>query len=394
MKIGLFTDTYFPQINGVATSVRMLQRHLTLLGNEVFVFTTTDSAAARHESNVYRIPSVPVIASRRLAYFPPGILKTIAGLKLDLIHTHTEFSLGLLGRMAARKNNLPLIHTMHTIYESYTHYIPGTKQLEPIKRSVVKRLCAAWCNSVDRVIVPTRKVEDLLASYGVIRDMSVVATGIDVGAFRGGSISADKIISLRENLGIGEGDDVIITVGRVSKEKNLDELLCAMKMYLPTRPRVRLLFVGDGPARKELERMSRDFGIAGQVIFAGAQPWDEIAAFYRLGRVFISASQSETQGLTLIEALASGLPVVAKADRCHEGTLRDGVNGYVFHDQDEMRQALDRLLSDELRHRKMSAQAADSAGSFSGECFARAVQAVYLNAITAGVGPAANLRAG
>jgi 1,2-diacylglycerol 3-alpha-glucosyltransferase len=382
MRIGLFTDTYFPQINGVATSVCMLQEHLTLLGNEVFVFTTTDPLARQTEHRVYRIPSVPAVAGRRLASLPPSIMKTVTELNLDLIHTHTEFSLGLLGRVAARINRIPLVHTMHTIYESYTHYIPGTKQLEPVKRDVVKRFCTAYCNSVDRLVVPTRKVGDLLASYGVVRDMSVIATGIDISKFQEEKVSADKVTLLRRNLGIRDDNRVIISIGRISKEKNIDELLHAMRTYLPARPHVRLLVVGDGPAKKELEKMSFDLGIAGQVIFVGEQPWDEIPVFYRVGHVFINASQSEAQGLTFIEALASGVPVVAKADRCLDGTLYDGINGYVFNDQDAMTRALDSLLSDEPRRREMSVQAAHSAQRFSGEYFAQAIQSLYANTLT------------
>jgi 1,2-diacylglycerol 3-alpha-glucosyltransferase len=375
----------------------MLQEHLTLLGNEVFVFTTTDPSVRWCERNVYRIPSVPTVAGRRLAYSPPGIIKTmktITELNLDLIHTHTEFSLGLMGQMAARKNHIPVIHTMHTIYESYTHYIPGMKQLEPVKKDVVKRLCTAYCNSVDKVIVPTRKVADLLWSYGVTRDMFIIATGIDIGKFRGGSIPADKVMLLRQNLGIHENNKVIVSIGRISIEKNIDELLHAMRTYLPARPDVRLLFVGDGSARKDLAQMSFDFGIANQVLFVGEQPWNEIPVFYKLGHIFISASQSETQGLTFIEALASGLPLVAKADRCLDGTLYDGVNGYVFNDQNTMMRALDSLLFDESRRREMSAQAVRSVQRFSGEYFAQAVQLLYLNTLATRVGSAEGLRAG
>jgi 1,2-diacylglycerol 3-alpha-glucosyltransferase len=153
-----------------------------------------------------------------------------------------------------------------------------------------------------------------------------------------------------------------------------------MKTYLPARPNVRFLIVGDGPAKNELEAMSFDFGISDRVIFAGEQPYDEIPDFYRLGHVFVSASQSETQGLTYIEALAAGLPVVAKADRCLEDTLYNGVNGYTFHNASEAEQALDKLLFDDARRGETSARAALSVRKFSAESFARAVGFVYSDA--------------
>jgi 1,2-diacylglycerol 3-alpha-glucosyltransferase len=233
------------------------------------------------------------------------------------------------------------------------------------------------------VIVPTCKVEELLSSYGVVRETSVVATGIDIGRFCGSSIPADRLASLRRELGIREGDKVIVSIGRISKEKNIGELLLAMRTYLPPRPDVRFLIVGDGPSKKELEGMSRALGISERVIFAGEQPWDGIADFYALGRVFISASQSETQGLTYIEALAAGLPVVAKADSCLDGTLYNGVNGYTFTDAGGLERALDSLLFDDERYVKISEQAVSSVRKFSAEHFARAVQSIYFDALTA-----------
>jgi 1,2-diacylglycerol 3-alpha-glucosyltransferase len=377
MRIGLFTDSYYPQTNGVATSVFMLREHLARLGHEVFVFTSACPAARHSGDMVYRIPSVPIGAGLRLACAPFGIMKTVGELNLDMIHTHTEFSLGILGRAAARRYGLPLIHTMHTVYEAYTHYILGANRLDPLKKSAARRLCAAFCNSADTVIAPTRKVENLLRSYGVTRDVAVVPTGIDIGRFRAADGDAKKTVLLRKKLGITENCKVIVSIGRLSEEKSIDTILRAMKTYLPGRPDARLLIVGDGPARKSLECLTADLGIADKIIFAGEQPWDGIADFYRLGRAFVSASQSETQGLTYIEAFASGVPVVAKADPCLDGVLNDGANGFAFDDDAGMIRALDRLLFDELCRKKISARAILSAERFSAERFAEAVMSVY-----------------
>ncbi|MDR0356955.1 MAG: glycosyltransferase family 4 protein [Clostridiales Family XIII bacterium] len=379
MRIGLFTDTYYPQINGVATSVLMLRDQLKSLGHEVFVFTGTDPAAPFDENDVYRIPSFPIVADRRLAYSPLGVMKTLNELRIDLVHTHTEFSLGLLGRLTARKYGVPLIHTMHTIYEYYTHYIPGLRHLDPVKKGAVKKLSAAFCNSADGVIVPTQKTKDLMLSYGVARDIAVIPTGIDIDGFIS-TIDTSEIKSLRERFGIEDEHRVVVNVGRISAEKNIDEILRAMKIYMSSRADVRLLIVGEGPAAKRLEALASDLGIAEKVIFAGGQPWDEIANFYGLGRAFISASQSETQGLTYIEALASGLPVIAKNDHCLRGVLNDGDNGFIFDDARGMLRALDKLLFDESCRSRMSAQATLSAQRFSSEHFAQSVQSIYFNA--------------
>ena len=139
MKIGLFTDTYYPQINGVATSVLMLKRNLEMRGHQVYVFTTTDPKADSEEINVYRVPSIPFISARRVGmFYNPRLSKIIKGLGLDVIHTHTEFSLGIFGRSMARELNIPFLHTYHTIYEDYTHYLGKLGVFDPIAKMAVR----------------------------------------------------------------------------------------------------------------------------------------------------------------------------------------------------------------------------------------------------------------
>jgi 1,2-diacylglycerol 3-alpha-glucosyltransferase len=355
----------------------MLQESLNKLGHEVYVFTTTDPQASGHEENIYRVPSVPAISKKRLGIcLGSGLMETIKNLKLDAIHTHTEFSLGLLGRKAARRYGIALIHTMHTIYEDYTHYISQSERLRPITKEAVRRLCASFCNSAGRVIVPTLKVEALLQSYVVYRDISIISTGINLEKFSDRMVEQSRLRALRGEMGIAENDKVIISIGRLSREKKIDEVLYGLKDYLPLHSNVRFLIVGGGPARIELEKTAAELGIRNQVIFAGERPWDEIANFYHLGDVFVSASQSETQGLTYIEALASGVPVVAKADKCLQDVLYNGINGYVFDDAQGMASALDHVLynSDTARLRLQSQL---STGKFAADSFAKAVLSAY-----------------
>jgi 1,2-diacylglycerol 3-alpha-glucosyltransferase len=161
MKIGLFTDTYYPQINGVATSVLMLKENLELRGHKVYVFTTTDPKADSKETNVYRVPSIPFVSARRVGtFYNPRLAKFIKKLGLDIIHTHTEFSLGIFGRAMAKELNIPFLHTYHTIYEDYTHYIGNLRVFDPIAKKAVRKISINFCNSADKVIVPTEKVKD------------------------------------------------------------------------------------------------------------------------------------------------------------------------------------------------------------------------------------------
>ncbi len=380
MKIGLFTDTYYPQINGVATSVLMLKRNLEMRGHKVYVFTTTDPKADSEEINVYRVPSIPFISARRVGmFYNPRLSRIIKKIGLDVIHTHTEFSLGIFGRAMARELNIPFLHTYHTIYEDYTHYIGKLGILDPIAKMAVRKISINFCDSADKVIVPTNKVEELLLSYNIKQDMSIIPTGIELSKFSKNNFNSDEVQDLRENLGIEEKDKVLLFIGRLAKEKNIEEILIAMKYYLKDKEDVKFLLIGDGPEKDILEEKAKDLGIDKKTIFAGEKPWNDIGIYYQLGDVFISASQSETQGLTYIEALASGLPVVAKADRCLDGVLQDNVNGYQFHNQDDFIKALDSILNTNSKKESLSIEAIKSTEKFSAENFAIKVEELYKN---------------
>lgn len=380
MKIGLFTDTYYPQINGVATSVSMLKESLEKMGHQVYVFTTTDPKAEKREKNVFRVPSFPFVSGRRVGmFYNHHLIRIIKSLGLDIIHTHTEFSLGIFGKMMAKMLRIPMLHTYHTIYEDYTHYVMKWDAMDPFAKSVAKKMSAHFCNSADEVIVPTEKVKDLLESYGVIRNISVVPTGIDLDKFSKTHNKLVQIQKLRGNLGIKSNDKVLLYIGRISKEKNILEIIMDLKSYLHDHQHVKLLLVGDGPSRNDLENVVKELNLNKQILFTGEIPWDEIDLYYQLGDVFVSASTSETQGLTYIEALASGLPLLAKEDRCLDGVLKNNVNGFSFHDQKELLGRLDVILQDPKKKFQLSMGAVQSTRKFSAQYFALSVENLYKN---------------
>lgn len=382
MKIGLFTDTYYPQINGVATSVLILKENLEMLGHEVYVFTTTDPNLKEKEKNVYRMPSLPFASARRLGmFYHPKLVKFIKGLHLDVIHTHTEFSLGIFGRAMAKKLHIPLLHTYHTIYEDYTHYIVKFKMFDFIAKNTARRISSNFCNSVDKVIAPTEKVRDLLLLYNVKQQIAIIPTGIELKKFTAFDKSSIAVQNIRNDLRIREKDKVLLYIGRISEEKNIAELLQSLQLYLNKKADTKFLLIGDGPERTNLEGLAKQLGIEKQIIFAGERPWNEIGMYYQLGDIFISASQSETQGLTYIEALASGLPVVAKADPCLDGVLLSGVNGYAFHGKEDFVQAIDKILYNAFEQQRLSHGATQSIEKFSATYFAAAVEEMYIHAL-------------
>lgn len=350
LNIGLFTETYYPEINGVATSVLTLKTELEKEGHNVYVFTTTTPGAPEYEHNVFRVPSLPCvfITERRVGmFYQPKIASVIKKLNLDLIHTHTEFSLGIFGRIMAKELKIPILHTYHTIYEDYTHYVTRSKSLDRRAKAVVRGFTRRCCNNVTQVVVPTNKTKELLQNYNVYRDIEIVPTGISLSKFKPENYSKSEIEVLRNDYHINEDDKVLLYLGRISKEKNIIEIIEAMPKYMQIHENVKFVIVGNGPDKENLSRRVSELGLSNRIIFTGEQPWDTIAMYYQLGDVFVSASQSETQGLTYIEAMAGGLPVVAKADPCLDDILDNGYNGYTFTDREGLMTSLDKVLYEE-----------------------------------------------
>lgn len=379
MNIGLFTETYYPEINGVANSVYMLKTELEEIGHTVYVFTTTTPGAPAFEHNVFRVPSLPcaLITERRVGlFYQPKLASLIKKLNLDLIHTHTEFSLGIFGRIMAKELKLPMVHTYHTIYEDYTHYITHIKTLDKRAKAFVRVFTKICCNTVEQVIVPTEKVRELLLKYCVFRDISVVPTGVNLKKFNPELYAKEDVLKLRQQFGVKPEDKVLLYLGRISREKNISEIIDAMPEYMGSRAGVKFLIVGGGPETEHLRQMVADIRMQDRIIFTGPKPWDNIGFFYQLGDVFVSASQSETQGLTYIEAMAAGLPVVAKKDKCLEDILEPGWNGYDFTDRDGLIKGLDAIFFNKDgmpygEHAKLKVR------KYSSEEFARNVEKVY-----------------
>ena len=334
MRIGLFTDTYYPETNGVATSVYQLKKELERLGNEVYVFTVSNPIADEKEPNVFRIKSLPFLLfrERRVACGIPLYWYTvIKKLHLDIIHTQTEFGVGNIGRMAAKLFHIPLIHTYHTIYEDYTHYlrIPGNRRL----KGLIRRLSSMWCNQTDCVIAPTEKVKKLLEEYGVSKEIALQPTGISLEKFA--RPDGNEIKRIQAELHLEKEDHILISIGRVSKEKNLEELVRFLKQAAETDRHIKLLIVGDGPQQKELKQLVAAKNLDDHVLFAGEVAWRDIQNYYAVGDVFVSASTSETQGLTYLEALASGKPLLVRMDDCLEDVLLPGKNGVAYQSEAE-----------------------------------------------------------
>lgn len=332
MNIGLFTDTYFPQVSGVATSIKTLRNELTRQGHQVYIFTTTDPHVDKDakEENIFRFSSIPFVSftDRRIAFRGLFQAYEIAKeLHLDIVHTQTEFSMGMIGKFVARNLNIPCVHTYHTMYEDYLHYVANGKLLKPIH---VKEGTLAFCHNMSGVIAPSNRVLDTLTNYGVKSEFRIIPTGIDIGLFAGKSD-----VDVRQQYGLKDDTPIMLSVSRLAYEKNIAAVISDFPAILQQVPNAVLMIVGDGPAVDDLKQQVADEKLTQNVIFTGEISNDNVNAFYQAAGVFVSASESESQGLTYIEAMAAGIPVVVKSSPYTDDLINADSLGKTFTSQEE-----------------------------------------------------------
>lgn len=376
MKILLTTDWWTQAVNGVVRSVTLLRRELQAQGHDVRVLTLSPTSHSYIQGDIYYLGSLSAQrvypgARLRVAAWS-RCLTALAQWSPDVIHSQCEFSTFLPAWQLARRCHCPLVHTYHTVYEDYTHYIIPNQWCGRLAVREFSRLVLDRC---DAVIAPTGKVAGLLAKYDLHTPVYTVPTGIDLGAFCPPAPGTRP--ALRRALGLPEDRTVLVSIGRLAAEKNHSQLL-ELLAGQPADARPLLVFVGDGPHRARLEEETAALHLTDTVRFIGMVPPDQVTAWYQAGDAFVSASQSETQGLTYFEALACGLPVLVRADPCLDGVVEQGVNGWQWTDEATFRQALAALQSlDGPGRDALEAGALATAGRFSAEHFVRQVLDVY-----------------
>lgn len=382
MKILITTDWYRPAANGVVTSVVNLAEGLKRLGHETRILTLSSGLQTTREGEVIRLGSLGAgriyPGARLRTAFSRGIIRELVQWQPDAVHSQCEFSTFPLARKIARYSGAPLIHTYHTAYEDYTNYFSPYK-------SVGKKLAATFSERIvshtDAVIAPTMKIARLLEGYRVEKQVYVIPSGLALGNFE--MTDADRATRrelVRSRHGIGMDEPVLIYVGRLAKEKNIAELLSLLQSH--SSPDWKLLLAGDGPYRGELETSARELGLSGRVIFAGMVPPERVADYYAAGDVFVSASNSETQGLTYIEAMAASLPLLCRYDECLDGVAEQGINGFTYLEPGQFREYSDRLRSEKYRRELGNAASEAARKKFSADRFASSVAEVYRIAST------------
>ena len=313
MRIAFFTDTYEPQKNGVVTSINFFAEALRRRGHRVKIFSP--AVPGYHNGKVRSLRSIefPRYPGYRIAlpFLKPSEVK-----KFDVVHVHTPATLGVLGIVLAKYYKIPVVGTFHTLLPEFAHYLalPHTEKLT--KRALWK-YSSIFYSKCDTAIAPTKFISQVLRKHGV-KKVVVVPTGIRMKRHK------KHKNYLRKKYGFEKGDKIILHVGRISKEKNIQFIIKSLRRML--RGNIKLVIASDGPYRKRLEKIS---GKNRNIIFTGFINKRQLNDYYSLADVFVAASKSETQGLTLLEAAAHGLPIVAYDSPVTSEFLKESKSGYI-----------------------------------------------------------------
>lgn len=384
MNIAMFTDTFIPDTNGVAVSSFNLYNGLKALGHKCFVITSNPfSKEVTFEDDIIRIPGLEMKAyGYHFAAPTTKVSQLLKDIKIDVVHIQTEAGMGILGKFFAKKRKIPFVYTYHTMYEDYTYYV--TKGvMDTFAKAAVRRFSKHEATIASEFISPSEKTKVSMFQYGVNRYINVIPTGIDFSKFYPSEESLDFATKYKKQHGLN-GTTNIIYVGRVAKEKSIDIVIKGYAKYVKENHdhQTRLVIVGGGPAIDSLKELSQNLGINEYVHFVGKVLPSEIGKFYHLGDIFSSASISETQGLTFMEAMAAHKILLCRFDEGLVNVIDHGNSGYFFNDEDNYKDMLKVIL--DLNREQKAAMIANSlkiVDKYSNELFVKRCVHVYERAL-------------
>ena len=387
MRIGIFSETYTPYISGLVTSELMLKKGLEKLGHEVYIVTANlESFKYEYDpkEKVLKIPGVKtgIYDSRLTSVYPIQAVKKIKSWKLDVIHSQTEFAIGTFARIIAKQYNIPLVHTYHTMYEDYIHYV--TKgYFKKSSRKLVEYFTKFYCETTaTELIVPTTKTYKLFKEkYDFKKNINIIPTGIEVNRFFKENIKETDLNSLRKHLKLTKKDFILIFVGRLAEEKNVEFLIEAEKKLKEKNKNIKLLIVGDGPDKEKYENYANSLKLENNCLFIGKTKWEEMPYYYHLADVFVTASLTETQGLTVIEAMASSITPVCINDEAFHSMVTPELNGLFFNTKEELVDCILKLINNKKLLYKLNNQARIASEQYSEKFYSERVLEVYKRAI-------------
>ena len=376
MKILLASDGYKFQTNGVSGVVIALEEKLRSFGHEVKVIALSNTSKSFRDGDEYFLASFksvlyPDVRHSLIRSHP--FLKEIVQWKPDVVHIHTEGSAAAMARRVAKTCGAPIVMTMHTDYAKFA--FPNHSEA-----FAVKKLAKAFSMFVYRggkvMSVPSEKAKDLLRGYLPTRPIVVIPNGINLERF-GTELSADERAALFEKYGLEDNGKLLVIVSRLSAEKRIEEILEFFPDLLRREPDARLLIAGGGPDEENLHRIAQTPELRGKVVFTGRIPPEEVYRYYKLGSVFLSASEFEMHSLTYLEAMACGVPLICRDDTCLKGVLDDGYNGYRYTTKDEFIDKSLSILTDSELQARLSRNALERSAEFSQTAYAERTLDLY-----------------
>lgn len=334
MRIAIFAETYFPFISGIVTHIQTLKESLEESGHEVLIVTASPKTNRHYvKDGVLYCPAIPMKRIYGYGFSNPlnlERLNIIREFNPDVLHIHTEFSMGIFAQFAARKLKKPIVYTLHTMYDDYLFYVAPHKFGQKMVKPAAHLYFRSTANKATEIIGPSLKVVEFLRRCGVERHINIIPNTVDLSDFLPQNVSPDDISSVRKTLGIREGDTAICFVGRLGKEKSIDTLIEFFAQNCKGNEQYKLFIIGDGPEKNNLARQIQDLNVTSQVKLLGRIEHASLPPYYHACDLFATASLSEMNSISMLEAMASGLYVLQRLDIYNKNQIEAGENGETF----------------------------------------------------------------
>ncbi len=374
MKIALFSNSYLPYLSGITLSIKILREELEKLGHTVFIVGPKYPGYTEYDPKIFRLPSLPATYPGYRLVFPysPSIFAKLKKEKIDLIHAHQPFGIGQAARLLARRMEIPIVYSFHTLFSRYVHHAPWVPQR--LAKQVIARYLGYFCNQVDTVVVPSEMVRRLLVLRKVKQPIKVIPTGLQLQKIKDKVEVGGQREAIRKKHQLPLDAKILLYSGRLSAEKNVPFLFEVFQSILAQEKNTYFILIGGGPKENEFKN------IAGKnVIIVGQKSHSDVLDYCLAADIFIYASTTETQGLVLTEAKACGLPVVAVFGGGISDVVESGIDGYLVpENQQVFVEHVARLLKNDQQRKDMGSKGKqDSHLRFSSVVVAKQFENVY-----------------
>jgi 1,2-diacylglycerol 3-alpha-glucosyltransferase len=381
MNIALFLDAFTPMKNGVITSVLQLREGLEKKGHHVVIVAVQVANYENKDPNIMLVPMIPFDFGTKQG-FGLGLanrfklLRFMKEHKIELVHTHSEFGLGLAGKWAARKLGVPRVTTTHTMWEMYTNYSPVLKA-----KAAWRKYFRFFIKGTHVIVAPSLKAKKYDAMVVPEIPVQLIPNGISMEKFKSHDLTEADLLAVRSQYGLSASDRCIIFVGRVGPEKRVEELFDIVAPILRRHGDLRMLYVGDGPTLDQLRQKAAEQGLEKAFIFTGFVNWEEVFKLYSISELFLTASLSEVHPMTMIEGAMCGLPCLSRRDDSFIDLIHEGENGYLADTDEELAARVEEVLGDPKKRAAFSAASLLISRTFTADNHASRMETLYRKAI-------------